>query len=139
MNTFILMAEVFTEPELRSTPDNQNEVSSFLVQFPGKNAEDTPARLKVTGWNNLAKEIIEKKYQKGDLLIIEGRLRINVIERNGYKEKVTELTAQRIHPIDKEISTPAKTGDLNRPIAPSPAKYAPPAASVIAKEDDIPF
>ncbi len=135
MNTFILMAEVFTEPELRSTPDNQNEISSFLVQFPGKNAEDTPSRLKVTGWNNLAREIMEKKYQKGDRLIIEGRLRINLLERNGYKEKVTELTAQRIHPIDK-----ANTSDItSRPPMAIPAKFVPPAATVIPKEDDIPF
>lgn len=137
MNTFILMAEVFTEPELRTTPDNQNEISSFLVQFPGKNAEDTPARLKVTGWNNLAKEIMEKKYQKGDRLLIEGRLRINTIDRTGYKEKVTELTAQRIHAIDKAVSA----NETPRSVAatPTPAKYMPPAATAIAKEDDIPF
>jgi single-strand DNA-binding protein len=136
MNTFILMAEVFTEPELRSTPDNQNEISSFLVQFPGKNAEDTPSRLKVTGWNNLAKEIMERKYQKGDRLIIEGRLRINLLERNGYKEKVTELTAQRIHPIDKAS---AATSETFRPPTVTPAVFVPPATSVISKEDDIPF
>jgi single-strand DNA-binding protein len=136
MNTFILMAEVFTEPELRSTPDNQNEISSFLVQFPGKNAEDTPARLKVTGWNNLAREIMEKKYQKGDRLIIEGRLRINLLERNGHKEKVTELTAQRIHPIDKANISDTTT---SRPPMATPTKFVPPAATAIAKEDDIPF
>ncbi len=139
MNTIILMAEVFTEPELRSTPDNQNEVSSFLVQFPGKNAEDTPSRLKVTGWNNLAKDIMEKKYQKGDRIIIEVRLRINLLERNGYKEKVTELTAQRIHPIDKSIATPSNSDISTRTFTPTTPAYIPPAASVIAKEDDIPF
>jgi single-stranded DNA-binding protein len=138
MNTFILMAEVFTEPELRSTPDNQNEISSFLVQFPGKNAEDAPSRLKVTGWNNLARDIMEKKYQKGDRLIIEGRLRINLLERNGYKEKVTELTAQRIHPLDKAGFEQNKTTEPSR-IASTPPKFVPPAASVMPKEDDIPF
>jgi len=138
MNTFILMAEVFTEPELRSTPDNQNEISSFLVQFPGKNAEDTPARLKVTGWNNLAKEIMEKKYQKGDRLVIEGRLRINVIERSGYKEKVTELTAQRIHAVDRAQDRPSSMTETPKSVAATPAKFMPPAAA-IAKEDDIPF
>jgi single-stranded DNA-binding protein len=136
MNTFILMAEVFTEPELRSTPDNQNEISSFLVQFPGKNAEDSPSRLKVTGWNNLAKEIMERKYQKGDRLIIEGRLRINLIERNGYKEKVTELTAQRIHPIDKAATA---TSETFRSPTVTRAVFVPPAVSAISKEDDIPF
>lgn len=125
MNTFIVMAEVISEPELRSTPDNKNEISSFLVQFPGKNAEDVPSRLRVTGWNNLAKDIMEKKYQKGDRLIIEGRLRINVVDRSGYKEKITELTAQRVYPID-------------RPSSPSMATKLSPMVA-IANEDDIPF
>jgi single-strand DNA-binding protein len=138
MNNFVLMAEVFTEPELRSTPDNQNEISSFLVQFAGKNAEDTPSRLKVSGWNNLARDIMDKKYQKGDRLLIEGRLRINVVERSGYKEKITELTAQRIYPLDKASGSNAPTFSSAATAAPA-AKYMPPAAAVIAKEDDIPF
>ena len=90
------MAEVLTEPELRRTPDNQSSIASFLVQFAGARPEDTPYRLKVVGWNNLADEIVER-YHKGDQVVVEGRLRLDTVDKGTYKEKRTELVAQRIH------------------------------------------
>jgi single-strand DNA-binding protein len=96
MNTYTLMAEIVTEPELRRTPDNQNAIASFLVQFAGSRPDESPYRLKVVGWNNLAENIMEQ-YHKGDRVVIEGRLRIEIFDKGTYKEKRTELTAQRIH------------------------------------------
>ncbi len=96
MNSIVLMAEVLTDPELRRTSDNQNSIASFLVQFAGGRAEDAPYRLKVVGWNNLADEIVEK-YHKGDQVVVEGRLRLDLVDRGTFKEKRTELVAQRIH------------------------------------------
>lgn len=96
MNSIVLMAEVLTDPELRRTPDNQSSIASFLVQFAGGRAEEAPYRIKVVGWNNLADEIVEK-YHKGDQVVVEGRLRLDTVDRGTYKEKRTELTAQRIH------------------------------------------
>jgi len=148
MNTFILMAEVFTEPELRSTPDNQNEVASFLVQFPGRTPEDAPSRLKVAGWNNLAKDIMARKYQKGDRLVLEGRLRIDTIEKNGYKEKRVEMTAQRVHDLGAAIAdsipkfapSPAKVPvATNFPPTPIAAPATTPTTTFHPQEDNIPF
>jgi single-strand DNA-binding protein len=144
MNTFILMAEVFTEPELRSTPDNQNEVASFLVQFSGRNPEEPPSRLKVIGWNNLAKEIMAKKYQKGDRLVVEGRLKIDTVEKNGYKEKRVEMTAQRVHDFGAAIAddTPkfVPRAMSSVPAASVPmASVSPAATPFYPQEDDIPF
>jgi single-stranded DNA-binding protein len=96
MNSIVLMAELLTDPELRRTPDNQGSIASFLAQFAGGRAEDAPYKIKVVGWNNLADEIIEK-YHKGDQVVVEGRLRLDLIDRGSYKEKRTELVAQRIH------------------------------------------
>jgi single-strand DNA-binding protein len=96
MNSFVLMAEVLTEPELRRTPDNQSAIASFLVQFPSQRPEDPVNRLKVSGWNTLADQIMEQ-YHKGDRVVIEGKLQMSTLDRNGYKEKRAELVAQRIH------------------------------------------
>ncbi|NUN64288.1 single-stranded DNA-binding protein [Pseudanabaena biceps] len=96
MNSIVLMAELLTEPELRRTPDNQSSIASFLVQFAGSRSEDAPYRIKVVGWNNLADEIVEK-YHKGDQVVVEGRLRLDTVDRGTYKEKRTELVAQRVH------------------------------------------
>ena len=97
MNSFILMAEIVQEPQLRYTPDNQIPVAEMLVQFPGVRAEDPPATLKVVGWRNVAQEIKERCHP-GDRVVLEGRLGMITMERpEGFKEKRAELTVQRIH------------------------------------------
>jgi single-strand DNA-binding protein len=97
MNTCILMVEIVTDPELRYTLDNQTEIVQMFVHFPSYKAEDTPATLKVIGWQELAKEVIEL-YHKGDRVVIEGRLGMPSIDQpEGFKEKRAELTASRIH------------------------------------------
>lgn len=154
MNSIVLMAEVLTDPELRRTPDNQSSIASFLVQFAGGRAEDAPYRIKVVGWNNLADEIMEK-YHKGDQVVVEGRLRLDTVDRGTYKEKRTELIAQRVHSFgvsDSSVSSaspvPTSTRSNNRTSAPAPSNVVPmatayvPVAAPIADSpdyDDIPF
>lgn len=102
MNNCILMAEIVQEPQLRYTPE-QSALAEMLVQFPGLRAEDPPATLKVVGWGNLAQQI-QQNYHQGDRVVIEGRLSMNTIERDGFKEKRAELTAQRIHSLGDGVS-----------------------------------
>lgn len=102
MNSCILMAEIVEPPQLRYTTD-QLELTEMLVQFPAPRAEDPPATLKVVGWGKLAQEI-EQKYHKGDRIIIEGRLSMNTVQMDGYKEKKAELTVQRIHALGEGVS-----------------------------------
>jgi single-strand DNA-binding protein len=106
MNSCILMAEIIQQPQLRYTPDNQVPIAEMLVQFPGPKPEDPPEHLKVIGWGNLAQEIHEK-YREGDRVIIEGRLGMNTIERDGIKEKRAELTAQRIYSVSADAMSAA--------------------------------
>ncbi|MBE9094731.1 single-stranded DNA-binding protein [Tychonema sp. LEGE 07203] len=106
MNSCILMAEIIQQPQLRYTPDNQLQIAEMLVQFPGPKPEDPPEHLKVIGWGNFAQEI-HQKYREGDRVIIEGRLGMNTIERDGIKEKRAELTAQRIYSVGAEAASAA--------------------------------
>ena len=166
MNSIVLMAEVLSDPELRRTPDNQSSIASFLVQFVGGRAEDAPYRIKVVGWNNLADEIMEK-YHKGDQVVVEGRLRLDTVDRGTYKEKRTELIAQRVHGFGaaestSSISTPSSTSATtarstnkaansntsnapsnNAPtnVVPIANNYVPVASSAVDAPDydDIPF
>jgi single-stranded DNA-binding protein len=153
MNSIVLMAEVLSDPELRRTPDNQSSIASFLVQFAGGRPEEAPNRIKVVGWNNLADEIMEK-YHKGDQVVVEGRLRLDTIDRGTYKEKRTELIAQRVHGfgdsgIVSSSSTSATTTPAHSDSVPTsnkssnvaPTAYVPiasPAANT-PDYDDIPF
>jgi single-strand DNA-binding protein len=151
MNSIVLMAEVLTDPELRRTPDNQSSIASFLVQFAGGRAEDAPYRIKVVGWNSLADEMVEK-YHKGDQVVVEGRLRLDTVDRGTYKEKRTELIAQRVHSFGvggsaaNNAYAPARTERIAN--NPTPAAnvvpmstYVPVAAPVADAPDydDIPF
>jgi single-stranded DNA-binding protein len=153
MNSIVLMAEVLTDPELRRTPDNQSSIASFLVQFAGGRTEEAPYRIKVVGWNNLADEIMEK-YHKGDQVVVEGRLRLDTVDRGTFKEKRTELVAQRVHAFGvsgamspstaSPVATPARKPANVAPIATAtnaPSAYVPVAApeANAPDYDDIPF
>ena len=152
MNSIVLMAEVLTDPELRRTPDNQSSIASFLVQFAGGRTEEAPYRIKVVGWNNLADEIMEK-YHKGDQVVVEGRLRLDTVDRGTYKEKRTELVAQRVHAFGVSgtvsSSTAPPVATARKPANPAPiatpnnapSAYIPVAAPIANAPDydDIPF
>ncbi|MFM7600053.1 MAG: single-stranded DNA-binding protein [Pseudanabaena sp.] len=151
MNSIVLMAEVLTDPELRRTPDNQSSIASFLVQFTGGRAEEAPYRIKVVGWNNLADEMVEK-YHKGDQVVVEGRLRLDTVDRGTYKEKRTELIAQRVHSFGigsntsnaTDVSAAPERNTRSKPSNSAPtatSTYVPVATPAIDAPDydDIPF
>ncbi len=101
MNSCILMAEIIKNPELRYTADNQMAIADMFVQFAppmGSRPDDRHPTIEVVGWGNLATEMKEN-YQQGDRVTIEGRLQMNTIERDGYKEKRAQLVASRIYHI----------------------------------------
>lgn len=150
MNQCILMAEVLDAPRLRYTQDNQTAVAEMLVQFEGIKPEDPATRLKVVGWGNLAQEV-QDRCKVGDRLILEGRLRMSTIERDGYKEKVAELTLARLHNMGANgmLETvagvpnaqatggarPAQARPAATPVSPSQVYSAP----ATPEYDDIPF
>jgi single-strand DNA-binding protein len=163
MNNCILMAEIIQEPQLRYTPDNQTPIAEMRVKFAGLRPEEPPATLKVVGWGNMAQEI-QANYHEGDRVILEGRLTINSIDRpEGFKEKMAEMTVQRIHTLNGgdigasfggvEASTKSTTVSPSAPPAsvmapasapaatakPKAAKVPPPAPVDQPELDDIPF
>lgn len=107
MNSCVLMAEIVSEPQLRSTQDNL-DVAEMIVCFDGLREEDPSATIKVLGWGNLASDI-KNNYNQGDRVVIEGRLSMNTIERQeGYKEKRAELIASRIFALGNQPTTASK-------------------------------
>lgn len=158
MNNCILMAEIVQAPQLRYTADNQTPIAEFVVKFPGLREGDAPGQMTVLGWGNLAQEI-QERYQRGDRVLLEGRLSINTIERpEGFKEKRAEMTVQRVNPIGELQSmtiaepTPITAGKFvssgtssvaSTPAAASPTAATPAAPATSAAEapdyDDIPF
>lgn len=132
MNSCILMAQIVQDPQLRYTAD-QMALAEMLVEFSQPRSEESMSRLKVVGWGNLAQEI-QKTYHQGDRVIIEGRLSMNTVQLEGYKEKRAELTVQRIYPLGGDVSLGASAtatdSELNSPSyemrspAPAAASYS---------------
>jgi single-strand DNA-binding protein len=132
MNNCILMAEIIKNPELRYTADNQMAVADMFVQFAppmGGRQDDPHPTIEVVGWGNLATEMKEN-YKQGDRVTIEGRLEMNTIERDGYKEKRARLVANRLHHITATSSTPVPTAPSTAPAAATAAKSSPPPTPI---------
>ncbi|MGI0486814.1 single-stranded DNA-binding protein [Pantanalinema rosaneae CENA516] len=164
MNSCILMAEIVQEPTLRSTPDTQTPMTDMVVEFPGLRPDDPASRLRIVGWGNLAQDM-QERYQKGDRVVIEGRLSMTTVENpEGYKEKRAELIAQRIHRLEanalwernptgvaaigteqfsaaKRTETPAPRSTAAAPNVKSPTAKFPAKVDPLPETnlDDIPF
>ena len=130
MNSCILMAQIVSDPELRSTQD-QTSVSSMMVEFESTREGEAPGKVQVEGWGKLA-ETIKNTYSAGDQIIIEGRLAMNLFEMpEGYKEKRAKLVASRIFPVGSG-STVGNSGSSYESqnvveFAPAPQPQAAPA------------
>ncbi len=144
MNSCILMAQVTSQPQLRYTQENQTPLAEMMVEFSGLRDNDPPASLKVVAWgDNLGNEVAQK-YQPGDQVIIEGRLRMNIIERQeGFKEKRAEFTLSRIHPVGKGTPPqPTSQTDQSDNLVQFPASHSETVSEPQEEEknlDDIPF
>ena len=161
MNSCVLMAEIIQAPELRYTQDGNTPIAEMVVQFPPLRSDDPMSTLKVVGWGNLAQQI-QEQFHQGDQVIVEGRLNMRTIERpEGFKEKVAELRASRVHTLDMTksgIGAPAMATTASSPVPSSPPAApqtpadqpapqpsvapSPPASSPQPAEpnyDDIPF
>ncbi len=148
MNSFIVMAEIVEEPQLRYTSDNQLPITEMVVEFPGIRAEDAASKVKVVGWGNLAQEI-QESFHVGDRVIVEGRLTMLSIDNpNGFKEKKAEITASRVHRVGMgevtstkpEQDEPAAARPAAKPAAaPARSSKPPEPAPAPMEYDDIPF
>ena len=112
MNSCILMAQIVSDPELRSTQD-QVSVASMMVEFESTKEGDAPGKVQVEGWGNLAEEI-KNTYSAGQQIIIEGRLSMNLFEMpEGYKEKRAKLVASKIYPVGGSTSNGERAMNSN--------------------------
>ena len=129
MNSCILMAQIVSDPELRSTQDNVS-VSTMLVEFESTREGEPPGKVKVEGWGKLAEEM-KSTYSVGNQVIIEGRLSMNLIDMpEGYKQKVAKLVASRIYPFGVAASGSSYQASENvMDFAPSPQTQSAPAYS----------
>ncbi|NBD17134.1 MAG: single-stranded DNA-binding protein [Cyanobacteria bacterium] len=143
MNSCILMAQITSQPQLRYTQENQTPLTEMMVEFSGLRDNDPPASLKVVAWgDNLANDVAQN-YHAGDQVILEGRLRMNILERQeGFKEKRAEFTLSRIHGIGKGTAPEPSAQKETDNLVEFPTSQPQTAGGTQEEEknlDDIPF
>ena len=102
VNRIFLTGRLVADPDIRYTPTG-NEVAQFRIavniryrskQEPANWQEET-SFITIIAWNKLADKV-EKTIKKGDLIFVEGRLRIREYEVDGNKRYATEVVARDI-------------------------------------------
>ena len=101
MNSCVLMGKIVRSPQLRYTQDNQLAIAEMMVEFENLSPNTPPCTLKVVAWGSLGVDI-EKNYTEGNTVVLTGRLKMDLVERQNYKEKVAELTLSHIYPLSSQ-------------------------------------
>ena len=151
MNHCLIQSIVKTNPQMRYTKENQTPIAEMIVTIKGLRNDDPTNDLKVLGWGSIAQEMVEQ-LNTGQSIVLEGRLRMNNITRkDGTKEKQAELTASRIHHINKvdnksitsnkdlnkDEAEAVKDAASNKNIDPDNANWN--SAPLVPEVDEIPF
>lgn len=103
MNDCTIAITIVSTPEYRHTR-NGDHIAQCLGTFysPHHNEKDAPpppSTIKVVAWGeNLATQL--SSLRSLQQCVMQGRLQMNTVERpEGFKEKLAELTVERIIPI----------------------------------------
>jgi single-stranded DNA-binding protein len=141
MNHCLIQAVVNSAPQMRYTKENQTPIAEMIVNFKGLRTEDPTRDLKITGWGNIAKEMVDG-LKEGQNIVIEGRLRMNSITRkDGTKEKQPELTASKIHqisPVDLNKSDQKENNDsIDKKDSTNKSNWD--SSPLVPEVDEIPF
>ena len=99
LNKVILMGRLTAEPELRRTTSG-TAVTSFSLAVERAKARDGSKEtdfIDVVAWSGTA-EFVCRWFQKGQLLVLCGRLQTRVWEdREGNRRKSVEVVADEVH------------------------------------------
>ena len=99
-------------PTVRFTQDNKTPLAEIEAEFESLRTDAPPSTIKVVGWGKLAEEL-QNTVQVNSKLVIEGRLRMNSIQRqDGTKEKQAEFTLSRIHPFSTKTAVSSIPSNL---------------------------
>jgi single-strand DNA-binding protein len=154
LNRVMLLGNLGADPELRVTPGGQAVLKLRLAtneSYLDRNnvRQERTEWHRVTVWGRRA-EALGKILQKGDSLLVEGRLQTSSYEKNGEKRYSTEVVANNIvlpgGGRGRGEGMPAREGRPPREPAAAEAPFDEGAESPgavagggMSADDDIPF
>lgn len=93
MNKVILLGNLGTDPELKTTNSGKSVVSFSLATSAGK---DSPTEWhKIEAWDKTA-NFIANYFTKGSKMALEGRIKYSMSEKDGEKKYYTTIVADRV-------------------------------------------
>lgn len=116
VNKAILIGRMGKDPEVRTTDAGVKvatvslATNSYYKDKEGNRQESTEWH-RVIFWRGLA-EVVEKYCKKGNLIFVEGPMKIRSWEDNGVKKYVTEVVAKEMKMLSvKKNDIPAPSSD----------------------------
>lgn len=147
INKVILVGNLGSDPEVRTTPNNMQIVRISLATSHGWKDKQTGEMQEKTEWHrvvffNRLGEIAAQYLRKGSKVYIEGSLRTSkYTDKNGVEKYSTEIIANEMQMLDSKGGTGQSSSDSHYEQA-SHASAQPAAASAHSNndfDDDIPF
>lgn len=108
MNRVVLLGRLVKDPEVRVTTTGKTVCAFTLaVDRPvGRDGKREADFINIVAWNKTA-EIAGNNLNKGQRALIEGRLQIRSYnDREGKRQYVAEVIAERVEFIEKKEKTP---------------------------------
>lgn len=141
LNKVILMGNMTSDPELKTTPNGVSVVSFSIAvgrRFAKETDEVKADFINVVAWRNTA-EFVSKYFSKGKSIVVVGSLQTrNYTAQDGSKRYVTEVIADEVtFGSANSENDAAKKGDVRA----DDDKHALANATFeeIAEDDDLPF
>lgn len=116
MNSVILTGRLTSRPELRYTSSNMANTNFSLAvdrNFKNQNGEVEVDFINCMAWNKLA-ETITKYCDKGNKIMISGRIQVSSYENETGKHYVTKVIADKMEFISKNNTSKDNNG-LDKP------------------------
>lgn len=96
MNSFVLQGTVSKDPEMRYLPNGEKQLCRWKVTAPDIRNDSPDFEIVCTAYGDLANAVFSQ-YKVGHQLTLEGKLQMNLIEKNGTKKKVPEVICNKVH------------------------------------------
>lgn len=130
LNKVMLLGNVGSEPEVRTTANGKTVAKLSLATSYNSGDNDKTQWHRLTAWDKTA-DIIEKYAHKGDRIYVEGSIEYSQTEdENGKPRYWTDIVVREL------IMLSGKSEGDQRPV---PARSAAPKSPFDDDDDDLPF
>lgn len=150
VNKIILVGTVTEKPETRFGMENNTSVARFTLSVERPARQDGTIEsdfIPIVAFGNNA-DLTAEKLNQGTLTLVDGRIQVRTVEKDGQREWITEVIASTIKPLPQAgttaTATVAATPTIETPIPitvtpTEPITENPFTSTATTTEDDVPF